>query len=425
MSLSSRSRKSASPVRAAASRSMPKPQAKPVYFSASMPTACENGRVDHPAAAELDPARPRAGAATGTAAHPARDVELGRGLGKGEETGPEPGMAPGPKKAPVKALQYPGQVAHAYALVHHERLDLMEDGQVAGVGGVPAVTAAGDHGINRGRPRFHEAHLHRRGMGAQQYALGLARLQVEGVEHASRRVVRRHVESLEIVPVVLHLGAFGDLETHGDEDVLQFVADLGHEMGMAPGDGRAQALGQRPVAGGEKPGGFAQVEPLGTGLAGRLLGRQLGAAAVVELLELGPGLLEGLAQTAPVVRLEVPQRSGDGRKPAFFPEGLSFHGPQLGQRRRPGDQRLAAFEGRRDAVHIPDSLPVPPSSCRGIPWRLWRAASKHRTAATMPTLSDSAPAAIGMLTTPSRCGRSSARSPGRRPRCRARGPWAG
>ncbi len=64
--------------------------------------------------------------------------------------------------------------------------------------------------------------------------------------------------------------------------------------------GAAHALGQRPVTGGEKPGGFAQVEPFGTGLAGRLLGRQHGPAAVVQLLELGPGLLEGLAQKAPL-----------------------------------------------------------------------------------------------------------------------------
>ena len=42
-----------------------------------------------------------------------------------------------------------------------KRLDLVKDRQVAGVGGVPAVTAAGDHGVNGGRARLHEAYLHR------------------------------------------------------------------------------------------------------------------------------------------------------------------------------------------------------------------------------------------------------------------------
>ena len=67
----------------------------------------ENGRVDHPAAAKFDPARSRAGAATGAPAYPARHVELGRRLGKREETGPEPGMAPGPEKGARKSSPVP------------------------------------------------------------------------------------------------------------------------------------------------------------------------------------------------------------------------------------------------------------------------------------------------------------------------------
>ncbi len=221
---------------------------------------------------------------------------------KGKKLGRSRAWRPAEKGA-RKTLQHAGQVAHAYALVHHERFDLMEHGEVPGVGGVPAVTAAGHHGIDRRRLRFHQADLDRGGMGTQQDALGLARLQVEGVEHAPGRMVRRHIESLEIVPVVLHLRALGDGETHRDEDVLQFAADLAHEMGMAPGDGGAQAFGQRPVAGGEKCGGFAQVGSFQTGLAGRFFGRQRRPAPFVQLLELGPGLLDGLAHPAPVVRL--------------------------------------------------------------------------------------------------------------------------
>ena len=66
-------------------RSMPKPNAKPVYSSGSMPTACEHVRVDHAAAAELDPAGLRAHAAAGAVAEDAADRELGRRLGEREE----------------------------------------------------------------------------------------------------------------------------------------------------------------------------------------------------------------------------------------------------------------------------------------------------------------------------------------------------
>ena len=60
-------------------------------------------------------------------------------------------------------------------------------------------------------------------MRAQHDRLGFAEVDVERVPEATCRVCRRYVERLEVVPVALHFGTFGDRETHGHEDVLKFL----------------------------------------------------------------------------------------------------------------------------------------------------------------------------------------------------------
>ena len=63
--------------------------------------------------------------------------------------------------------------------------------------------------------------------------------EVERVLHVAGRVVRRHVQRLEAVEVVVHLGPVVDLVAHGDEDVLQLLAHRGQRMARA-------ARGRRP-----------------------------------------------------------------------------------------------------------------------------------------------------------------------------------
>ena len=72
-----------------------------------------------------------------------------------------------------------------------------------------------------------------RGVGAQHGRTGLAVLDVEGVVHAARRMIGRHVEGLEVVPVGLDIGSLGDLEAEPDEHVLESLPRLGDHMGMA------------------------------------------------------------------------------------------------------------------------------------------------------------------------------------------------
>ncbi len=71
--------------------------------------------------------------------------------------------------------------------------------------------------------------------------------QEEGVLRVTRRMVGREVEAAEVVEVVLDLGALGDGEAHGDEDVDEVVLRLPQGVqvaaGAAPsGQGDVEAL---------------------------------------------------------------------------------------------------------------------------------------------------------------------------------------
>ena len=64
------------------------------------------------------------------------------------------------------------------------------------------------------------------------------------------------VESLEIAPARLDFWALGDLVTHADENVLEGLAHLGHEVQVpcqAPGQhlGEVEAVGREPFRSGE------------------------------------------------------------------------------------------------------------------------------------------------------------------------------
>ena len=65
----------------------------------------------------------------------------------------------------------------------------------------------------------------------------------ERVELAAGRVTVIHVQGLEVVPVGLDLGPFGDLETQPDEHVLESLPRLGHEVRVPP-PRLARVLGQ-------------------------------------------------------------------------------------------------------------------------------------------------------------------------------------
>ena len=73
----------------------------------------------------------------------------------------------------------------------------------------------------------HGADLHRRGMGAEQFALApLIRLHVKGVMHLPRRMLGRDIERGKIMEIVLDMRPFGDFEIHRRENFHHFFQNL-------------------------------------------------------------------------------------------------------------------------------------------------------------------------------------------------------
>ena len=93
----------------------------------------------------------------------------------------------------------------------------------------------------------HGAHLHRRGVRAQQQARAVRlRVEEERVVHVARRMAFREIELGEVVIFGLDVGAFGDGETHIGENRRQLVDHLGDRMDAAD-LGRRLAHRQRDV----------------------------------------------------------------------------------------------------------------------------------------------------------------------------------
>ena len=83
-------------------------------------------------------------------------------------------------------VQRSAQMRHGQAAVHRQALDLVEHRRVGGVEFVGAEGAADRDDVDRQLALEQGAHLHRRGVGAQQLP-GTLRRDIEGVLFAARR----------------------------------------------------------------------------------------------------------------------------------------------------------------------------------------------------------------------------------------------
>ncbi len=260
----------------------------------------------------------------GAGAALALDVEFGRGLRVRKEARAEAGAHAGLEEPVREGLQRALEIAETDALVDDEPFDLREHRRVGGVEVVAAVDAAGRDDPHRRRVGLHEADLHPRRVRAEQTGtaargVGRERIgEVQRVLHVARRVLGRHVERLEVVPVVLEFGAFDDLVAHAEEDVLDALADLRERVAAAE---RRDASRQRDVdrAGRRRRGGEFRLAGGETFLDG--LFEALTAAPRARRVVGGrrPQALEACGQQAvlaaeePVVhRLEVGRRPGVG-----------------------------------------------------------------------------------------------------------------
>ena len=108
------------------------------------------------------------------------------------------------------------EIGHRHVLADRQAFDLLEHDLAARRDGLVAVAHARQDDADRLRAQLaHDVDLPRRGVRAQQDA---GRRRVEGVPHVAGRVVRRHVEQLEVGLVVLDLAAAVNLEAQVGED---------------------------------------------------------------------------------------------------------------------------------------------------------------------------------------------------------------
>ena len=148
-SLRQSSRRSGNSWRSMAMRSRPQPEREARVALGVVADELEELRVDHPRAAELDPARVPADRAARAVADVAGDVRLDRRLGEREVVRAElrpPLLA---EQRLHQQVERPEQVGERDPLVDREPLDLVEDRRVRRVGRVAAVHAAERDDVDR------------------------------------------------------------------------------------------------------------------------------------------------------------------------------------------------------------------------------------------------------------------------------------
>ena len=162
------SRRSGNSWRSIAMRSRPEPEREARVPLGVVADELEELRVDHPRAAELDPARVAADGAARAVADVAGDVRLDRRLGEREVVRPElrpPLLAEQRLHQRSRASQ---EVGERDPLVDREPLDLVEDRRVRRVRRVAAVDAAERDDVDGRLLRLHRPDLRRGRLRAEQ-----------------------------------------------------------------------------------------------------------------------------------------------------------------------------------------------------------------------------------------------------------------
>ena len=104
---------------------MPKPKREALPFFGVDAAVAQHVRVNHPAAAELQPRTVGAG-----------DVELGRRLGEREVRRTEAGLDLTTEEGTHELVHRAGEIAQRDASIDDETFDLVEGRKMGGVGGV-------------------------------------------------------------------------------------------------------------------------------------------------------------------------------------------------------------------------------------------------------------------------------------------------
>jgi hypothetical protein len=184
----------------------------------------EHVRVHHAAAHHLQPTGLLADpAALATALH-TLDVDLGRGFGERKVRRPEAGLQVFPfEEGLQERTEHSAQIGEGDVGIHVEAFDLVEHRAVREIGIAAIHPPRRDD--SQGRRLFaHGADLDRRGVRAQ-HTVGV---EIEGVVHRPRGVLLGDVQGLEVVEIVLDLGAFSHLIAHPRKELPDTLDRLGH-----------------------------------------------------------------------------------------------------------------------------------------------------------------------------------------------------
>ena len=186
-----------------------------------------------------------------------------------------------------------------------------------GLVAVAAIDLAGGDHPQRRRVFLHVADLHAGRVRAQQATVA----EVERVVHGARRMVRREVQRLEVVPVVLDFRTVGEFIAKTAEDLgdaFQRATDRMHAAarGIAARQGDVDGLpGQARVQRGIVQRGLARGQSFGDRVAGAVdrlaRGLALVARQCAERLELR-GDAAALAEQAHAQRFQRVRRCGGG-----------------------------------------------------------------------------------------------------------------
>jgi hypothetical protein len=174
------------------------------------------------------------------------------------------------------------------------------------------------------------------GVGAHPHA-GVGRFDEEGVLHRPSGMVRRHVEGVEVEPLGLDLGTFGDVVPDGGEDVADPLDQRGQRV-----TGTAQPAVPRQ----------RDVHCLRDEDGRVALGLELGLAHLEGRLDLGPGHADALAGLGLGLRRQRTDLAvGQGQRAAVAGVGEAY-GLQLVEVRRPLDRRERLVADAGDLVGV-------------------------------------------------------------------------
>ena len=171
-----------------------------------------------------------AGGAALAAADQAGDVQLEAGLNEGEEARTQAHLDVLAEHLAQHGLHEVDQVGDGDVLVHHHAFHLEEGVLVAGVGGLVAEAAAGEHSLDR-HAVVHQiiavlavdGVLGGGSLGLEQLAV----VQVVGILHVAGGVELGDVQGLEALVVRDDLGIVLQVEAHGAEHLLTLALHQG------------------------------------------------------------------------------------------------------------------------------------------------------------------------------------------------------